>query len=132
MDNDSVIHFEEGIIGVPRARRFLLLEQPGSPVRVLRCLDLEGLNLPVVDPRLADPSYEPKLGPRVTDALELREGDAALLLAVTSLEQSGATANLKAPVVVNVRQRRAAQIILDNPTYSLRTPVTVDGTTETR
>ena len=132
MDNDSIIHFEEGIIGVPRARRFVLLEQPGSSVRVLRCLDIEGLNLPVVDPRLADPGYEPRLGPRVTDALELCEGDTALLLAVTSLEQSGATANLKAPVVVNVRHRQAAQIILDNPAYSLRTPVKVEETVSTR
>ena len=48
----TVIQFPEGVIGVPRARRFQVLERPGSPIRVLKCLDIEGFNLPVVDPRL--------------------------------------------------------------------------------
>ena len=56
--------FEEGIMGVPRARRFELLEQDGSPVHVLRCLDISGFALPVVDPPSTD-SRAPRLRLRV-------------------------------------------------------------------
>ena len=51
------ISFEEGIIGVPRARRFQLLGRDGSEVLLLRSLDIPGFSLPVVDPRHADPGF---------------------------------------------------------------------------
>jgi len=121
--DDSVIWFQEGVIGVPRAQRFLLMEQPGSPFRVLHCLDIEGFNLPVVDPRLVTPEYGPRLGQRVTRALDLETEDQVLLLAVTTLEPGGPVANLRAPVVVNVQRRLAAQVILDDRSYPVRAPL---------
>jgi flagellar assembly factor FliW len=121
------IRFEEGIIGVPRARRFQLLERQGSPIRVLRCLDIEGFALPVTDPRLADAAYQPVIGPRVHEALSLVAGEPVLLLAVTTLEAGGPVANLRAPIVINVARRLAKQVILDDRHYPLRAPVRVDG-----
>jgi len=117
------ILFEEGIIGVPRARRFLLLEREGSPIRLLRCLDIEGFALPVVDPRLADGAYAPEFAPGVLERLSVRAGDPLLLLAVTVLEPSGPVANLRAPIVINVNRRLGAQVILENRDYPLRAPV---------
>jgi flagellar assembly factor FliW len=122
-EDTSVILFEEGIIGVPRARRFQLLERPGSPVKILRCLDIEGFALPVVDPLLADPGYRPRLGDRVSVALDPEREDRLLLLAVTTLEPGRPVANLRAPLVVNVRRRVGVQVILDGVGYPLRAPV---------
>jgi flagellar assembly factor FliW len=126
-DAGATICFEEGIIGVPRARRFHLLEREGSAVRVLRCLDIDGFALPVTDPRLADRDYRPELGPRIQEALELSDGDPVLFLAVTTLEPEGPVANLRAPLVVNVRCQRAVQVILDDKAYPLRAPVRTDA-----
>jgi flagellar assembly factor FliW len=122
---ETEIRFEEGIIGVPRARRFELLEREGSPIRVLRCLDIDGFALPVIDPRLADSGYRPVIGARVQEALLLDAGEPILLLAVTTLEPSGPVANLRAPLVVNVKRRLAKQIILDDRAYPLRAPIPV-------
>ena len=126
-DAGSTICFEEGIIGLPHARRFELLEKSGSAVRVLRCLDIEGLALPVTDPRLADRDYRPELGPRIQEALALSDGDPVLFLAVTTLEAEGCVANLRAPLDVNVRCQRAVQVILDDRSYPLRAPVRLDA-----
>lgn len=123
IEDSSVIVFEEGIIGVPRARRFQLLEHEDSPIRVLRCLDINGFALPVVDPALADPDYKPAVGRRVLEALGFEEDDPVLLLAVTTLEPTGPKANLRAPVVVNARGQTAAQVILEDRKYPLRAPV---------
>jgi len=120
------IFFAEGIIGVPRARRFHLLERAGSPVRLLRCLDITGFTLPVVDPCLADPDYHPELGSRVVDALEVQEGQPLLFLAITNLTDNGALANLRAPLVINAARRLGAQVILDKPQYGLQAPVKTD------
>ena len=125
LDDTSIFSFEEGIIGVPRARRFQLLEREDSAVKILRCIDIEGFSLPVVDPLLADPEYSPRLGPRVMQALGVEQDDPVLVLAVATLEGAEVFANLKAPVVVNVRQRQALQVILDGRDYALRAPVAV-------
>lgn len=121
------IVFDEGIIGVPRARRFELLERAGSPVRLLRSLDIEGFSLPVVDPRMADPQYEPRINPRIVRALAIEESGTMLLLAITSLDGDGPVANLRAPLVINTARRLGAQVILEDRTLplraELRTPV---------
>ncbi len=122
-EDTSEILFEEGIIGVPRARRFQLLERSGSPVRVLRCLDIEGFAIPTVDPLAADPQYRPEIGARIADAVDLQEGDPILLLAVATIEPDGPKANLRAPLVINVRRRLAAQVILEDRSYPLRAPL---------
>lgn len=122
-DEATEIVFAEGIIGVPRARRFLMLEQPGSALRVLQCRDIDGFDLPVADPLLADPGYAPRLGPRVARALELEPDDPVLLLAIATREPEGPVLNLRAPLVINVRRRQAAQVILDDRALPLRAPL---------
>ncbi len=122
--DSSEILFAEGIIGVPRARRFQLLERPGAALRILRCLDIEGFALPVVDPYVVDPAYRPGLGRRIHEALGLRENDAVLLLAIATLQSDGsALANLRAPLVINATRRRGTQVILDDQSLSLRAQV---------
>jgi flagellar assembly factor FliW len=122
-DRGAEILFSEGVIGVSRARRFELLERSGSPIRVLRCLDIEGFALPVVDPRLADPDYRPAISARVSEALGLSGEGLLLLLAVTTLEPAGPVANLRAPLVINVEKRIGAQVILDDRRQPLRAKV---------
>jgi flagellar assembly factor FliW len=126
LEDTTVIRFEEGIIGIPRARRFQLTEREDSQIRVLRCLDIEGFALPVVDPRLADPGYQPELGPRVSSALGIENDDPVLVLAITTLEPGQPMANLRAPLVINVRRRTAAQVILDDRSIPLRAPVSTE------
>jgi flagellar assembly factor FliW len=120
------ILFEEGIIGVPRARRFQLLEREGSPILVLQCLDIEGFALPVVEPRRADPDYAPAIGPRVAEALDLARDDPVVVMAIATLEENGPRANLRAPVIINVRNQLAAQVILEDRSYPLRAAVTME------
>ena len=123
-DETNEIHFPEGIVGVPQARRFQLLVQPDSPVRLLQCLDIEDFRLPVVDPFLVDADYQPVLGKRVRDFLQVEEGDAILLLAITVLKHDAAPlANLRAPLIVNATRARGMQWILEDPRWSLETPV---------
>jgi flagellar assembly factor FliW len=118
-EDATEIRFDEGIIGVPQARRFQLLERPGSRLRLLRSVDLDGFALPVVDPRLAEPGYSPTFQPRLSEALSL-DTEHWLILAVVTLGENGATANLRAPIVINVERRVGAQIILDDKSLPLR------------
>jgi flagellar assembly factor FliW len=59
--------------------------------------------------------------------LGLNGDDPVLLLAVTTLDSKGPMANLRAPLVVNVRRRLAAQVILEDRSYPMRAPVKAGG-----
>lgn len=121
--NQDEINFREGIIGVPRAQRFVLLERTGSVSRVLKSLDIEGFALPVVDPLMFDREYQVRLGPRLGEVIDLQPDDPVLVLAIATLEAGGPMANLRAPVVVNTRNRQAMQVILEGRKHPLRAPL---------
>ena len=48
---DRVLHFPEGLIGFPRARRFVILDhRPGSPFKWMLCLEQPEVAFAVVEP----------------------------------------------------------------------------------
>ncbi|MCC6850347.1 MAG: flagellar assembly protein FliW [Deltaproteobacteria bacterium] len=124
---DRVLHFPQGLIGFPRARRFVILDhRPGSPFRWLLCLDEPDVAFAVAEPARLVPDYQPplELAARVlgTDA-----ADVALFVIVTiPPDPLAMTVNLMAPVVVGVRTRRARQLVLEDgrcdPSYRVCAP----------
>ncbi len=119
---DRVLHFPEGLIGFPAARRFALLEsaRPGGLFHVLHCLDLPELGFVVCDPGLFWSGYTADL-PRPDD---LASEDMAVLAIVTVPQNPvEMTANLMAPLLINLRTRIGVQIVLDTGRYSTRHPV---------
>ena len=61
----------------------------------------------------------------VAEQLEVTDASQVLVLlmltAGVSLERT--TANLLAPILVNIRTRRAVQVVLDSPTYPVAAPL---------
>ena len=63
--DDKIITFENGIIGFPELKRFALLhdEEKGTNVgiRFLQSLDEPGFAMPVMDPLVVKPDYDPEV-----------------------------------------------------------------------
>lgn len=91
----------------------------------LRSLDAPDVSFVVVPPSEFFAGYTAEVGDDVADALDLQSADDALVLAVVTLGSTAAeaTANLRAPIVVNHRTRRAMQVILDDPELPLKAPL---------
>ena len=128
MDTPSVIEMTAGLPGFPDARRFVLVEwgEAGSPFSLLRSLDHADLEFLVAAPVVLFPDYEPEVDDAHADALELtRAEDALVLVLITVTDRAeDATANLLAPIVVNLNTLRAAQVVLPlAPVEDLRRPL---------
>ena len=121
------ILFESGLPGFPDAHRFTLIRwgDDDSPFSIMRSLDHEGLEFVVVPPMVFFPDYEPELDDATAERLELERGEDAIVLAMVTLGEQAvdATANLLGPIVVNRHTNRAAQAVLANSGYELRTPL---------
>ncbi len=121
-----VLEMVRPMVGFPDQRRFALARLDGEGVICdLRCLDGE-LSFVVVPPAMFFDDYAPEVDDGLVAELGARGEEDLLVLAVVTLgDQPGdATANLMAPVVVNHRTRRAAQVVLDDVTLPLRAPLT--------
>jgi flagellar assembly factor FliW len=129
-DDLPSLDFLGPIAGFPEHRRFVLAElDESSLLRALRSLDDPGLRFLVLPPGPFFPDYTPEIGDDWAERLELTSSEDALVLVLVTpgATAADATVNLMAPVVINVRTRRAAQIVLDDTSLALRAPLHTAG-----
>jgi flagellar assembly factor FliW len=129
-DDLPSLDFLGPVAGFPEHRRFVLAElDPSSLLRALRSLDDPGLRFLVLPPGPFFPDYTPEIGDDWAERLELTGSEDALVLVLVTpgATAADATVNLMAPVVINVRTRRAAQIVLDDTSLPLRAPLHTAG-----
>jgi len=126
MSDVPVIHLAAGLPGFPGATDFVLVEIDGDgPFRLLRSLDVDGLELLVTAPHAFFPEWSFELPDHDAERIGLTEACDALVLAIvtTGERPQDATANLLAPVVVNLRTLDAAQVVLGAELEDLRRPL---------
>lgn len=131
-DNSSVFHFPLGLPGFENERRFIPMEVPDNAplifLQSVRTQDLCFLAFPIL---VVDREYCLTIAPDDLALLELDEkvqpriGEDVLVLGPLCVQHdSPVTANLMAPIVVNVRTRRAVQAVRHDFAYSHQHPVT--------
>ena len=128
IDESRIINFTKPMPGMDTGgSRYALLDlNPESPVKLLQSVLDPNICLIVGDPGALVPNYVVDLPKDVSLELELNGlGSAAVLVVLTILgdEAGNTTANLKAPIVVNRKTFKAAQVILSGTNYSMREPI---------
>ncbi len=119
IEEEKVIHFADGIIGYPDCKNFTLIfdEEKGRRKSIcwLQSMDEPVFALPVLDPLLIKEDYNPAVEDELLHALgDLKEENTFVLVTVTVPEQiEDLSINLKAPIVINVDERLASQIIVE-------------------
>lgn len=127
--DDKIITFDNGIIGFPDLKRFTLLhdEEKGTNagIRFLQSLDEPGFAMPVMDPLIVKPDYDPEVDDELlASAGELTAQNILVLVTVTvPSDITKMTANLQGPLIINVDERKACQIILDGGEYPVKYPI---------
>lgn len=111
----DVVRFPEGMIGFPDSHRYLILHNPETePFRPLQSVDIPHLAFVTIDPRLIWKDYSVSITVEDMRSLELDKADEVTMLVVVILPEdySQATANLKAPVLINHKRMLGRQVIL--------------------
>lgn len=113
-----VLSMPAGLPGFPDAHAFVLEPwgETETPFALLRSLDFEALEFFVAVAVAVFPDYAPEVSDACVELLGLETADDALVLVLVTIPDhpADATANLLAPVVINIRTRVAAQVVLDD------------------
>lgn len=129
ISDDKIITFENGIIGFPDLKHFTLLhdEERGTSagIRFLQSVEEPGFAMPVMDPLIVKPDYDPEVEDELLAGLgDLTEANILVLVTATvpsDLKQM--SVNLQGPIIINVEERKACQLIVENGDYPVKFPI---------
>lgn len=121
-----VLEMVHPFVGFPDHTRFALarLDEDGT-VCDLRSVDDPDISFVVVPPHVFFADYGPEVDDATVAMLGIESADDLVTLVVVTLGASveDATANLLAPVLVNHRTRKAAQVLLDDLDLPIKAPL---------
>ncbi|MBP5625186.1 MAG: flagellar assembly protein FliW [Lachnospiraceae bacterium] len=119
IDDQKIIHFENGIIGFPDLTDFALIydAEKGNDVgiRWMQSIQEPAFAMPVMDPLLVKEDYNPEVEDELLKPLGGLDPDQLLVLVTVTVPKDikKMTVNLKGPFVINAETRKACQIIIE-------------------
>lgn len=126
IESDDVLTFPEGLLGFNELRQFVLLDDPTDEIFAwLQSCEEPNIAFPLLEPELFAPSYAIHLTKHDLEALNLESNRGSRSFAIITIPQDPTqmTANLKAPIVINVAKRVARQCVLQDNQLAIREPI---------
>ena len=124
VDPDRFIRFDEGILGFPQYKQYALIQTgEGSGFYWLQSIDTEDLAFVVCDPRLFVADYQAPVKLKDLETVGLTDLANAQVFTIVNKVGDLLTGNFQGPLVVNVVNRRARQLVLSDKRYSTRHPL---------
>ena len=123
---EDVIRFDEGILGFPDSRHYILVpHEADSPFAWLQSVDEENLAFLMINPVAVKSDYVVQLPEKAADSLRLTDASEGVVFAIVVVPEdpSKMRMNLRAPVIINVRERLGRQVVLEDTSLDLRHPV---------
>jgi len=126
ISTDEIISIPSGILGFPEDQNFCLVD-PGDETLILWLQSLTNPHLafPVLEPRIFKSNYIVRLSAAELRELKLnsiKDASVFAILTIPSVLQE-MTANLKAPLVINIRDKVAKQVVLQENDQQIKHPM---------
>ncbi len=121
--DDAILQFPHGLPGFPEEKSFAFLPyQPDSPFVFLQSVSEPDLTFMVVEPFTFFKDYVFEIEDEIAEQLGLSTENLPQIFNMISLREKveEMTANLLAPILVNWRDQRAMQLILEKTSYTTR------------
>lgn len=129
ISDEKIITFENGIIGFPDMKKFALIHDEdvgqGAGIRYMQSLDEAGFAMPVMDPLIVKPDYDPEVEDELLTGLGDVTGENLLVLVTVSVpaDLTKMSVNLRGPLIINVDTHRACQVIIDSSDFPVKFPI---------
>lgn len=120
---DHVLHFDQGIPGFPNETEFAFFPyELNSPFAFLHSIRNADLTFLVVEPFSLLPQYTFELSDEYSLQIGVSTDNPPQIFNIVSIKDSlqESTVNLLAPIIVNWRDRKAKQIILERVEYTTK------------
>ena len=125
--DEKLITFPEGIVGFPFLNQFALIhdaDNENAPIMWLQSMDEPAFAMPVIEPHLVASDYNPTVNDEYLAPVgELAQDQIYTLVTITvPPEIEKMSVNLKAPIVINMENNKAVQIIVEDD-FQVKHPI---------
>ncbi len=128
VDENSILSFTRGMPGFPDEKRYVLLpHRENSQFYWLQSIDNPVLAFIVTNPFLIDPEYSFEIPDDIQKDMEITDSADVQIMVLVTVRNSedgsstpSVTANMLGPVVVNMENMEARQLVLDPSRYDVR------------
>ncbi|MCL1957140.1 MAG: flagellar assembly protein FliW [Fibromonadales bacterium] len=130
MDQKRSFVFESGFPGFPGLRKFRLEKDEAiEPLEWLVNVENPEIRFIVVNPMFFRPDYAPRLTKEHMNSLNIHKKEDLRILVIVTLNENyeDSTANLASPIMFNINEYKAVQLMLDDGLYSHTEPIFAEG-----
>ena len=123
VNNEHVLQFIQPMLGFSEVKAYALVQEKNSDAwyEYLQAIDEPDLMFIIADPFQLQRDYAFDLNAVTKQQLAIiAEEDIVVRVVVSARSSEDITVNLKAPLIINLRTRQAAQIVIDRTEYSIR------------
>ena len=127
--DEKIITFPNGIIGFPDMKKFTMIydEEQGTSagIRWLQSMDEPVFAMPVMDPLVVKEDYNPEVDDEILKNIGTLTPDNTLVLVTVTVpsDLTKMSVNLQGPIIINVDERKACQVIVDTAEYQVKYPI---------
>lgn len=130
IDPSQLISFEHGIPGFEDEKSFVMLPiEENSIFQILQSVKTENLAFIITSPYAVTENYNFDLDEATVHALEIKDEKEVAVFGLISLKDKleNSTINLKAPIVLNITNNKAKQVILDIDHFAIRHKISLES-----
>lgn len=123
VDEADIIRLPEGLIGFPELVQYILLDHDtDSPFEWLQSVDDGSMAFVVISPLTFRPDYTVEVTAEEIGTLELQDPEDAVISVIVTIpiDPKKMSANLKAPLIFNLKNRKGKQLIVKDPQYQTK------------
>jgi len=129
VSEQDILNFEYGIPGFENMTKFVILgktDDDDSPFFWLQSIDNGNLAFVIMNPRDLVPDYEAEIDLYTAGILGITDANDALIYSIVTVPEdiTKISINLKAPVIINAKNNKGYQVILENEKYKFKHIIT--------
>ena len=127
IDESRIFNFDLPIIGFDELQKFIILDpNPESLFKWLQSIEAPDLAFPIISVASLEYEYSIDLTDAVIKSLDIKNPESLLVMNITSIPQDnpkGTTINLLAPIIFNLDNQKAGQVVLSGSGYDISYPM---------
>ena len=119
----DIITFSEGLLGFENQKKYFVVD-PGDSTLILwlQSTEDEKIAFPIIEPKIFKPDYIARLSAAELRELKLENINHSAVFSILTIPEdvTQMTANLKAPLVINLKEQIAKQVVLQENEYTIK------------
>ncbi len=127
IEEDRIFNFVMPIIGFDMLHKFIILDPNKETLfKWLQSIEDPSLAFPIISVSALELEYAIDLPDNIVEKLDITNVESLLVMNITSIPQDnpkGTTINLLAPLIFNLDNQSAAQVVLSGSGYDISYPM---------